>query len=110
MRNVVQNCEKFRNSQVSDFHKQNRGMFPDEAMMEYLKVAEGLEMFGVSYFEVIEKDTKKVSLGIDALGINVYDLNNKLTPKLSFPWSQIRRVTKKKKQFIVSGALNDFIF
>lgn len=86
---------------VSDFHKQNRGMFPDEAMMEYLKVAEGLEMFGVSYFEVIEKDTKKVSLGIDALGINVYDLNNKLTPKLSFPWSQIRRVTKKKKQFII---------
>ncbi|TRY71069.1 hypothetical protein TCAL_12631 [Tigriopus californicus] len=87
---------------VSEFHKKNRGMFADEAMIEYLKVAQDLEMFGLSYFEVIVKNDKKLSLGIDALGINIYDLDKKLSPKLSFPWSEIRVVSKKRKQFRIS--------
>ena len=33
--------------QVSAFHKQHRGQNAEEAMLEYLKIAQDLEMFGI---------------------------------------------------------------
>merc|ERR1719309_919325 len=55
-------------------------------MMEYLKVAQDLETF-------------------DCLGINVYNEGDKLNPKISFPWSEINRISFKNNDFIVK--LND---
>ncbi len=44
----------------------------------------------------------QVLLGIDALGINFYDVGNKFSPKVSFPWSEIQRVSYDKDKFKVS--------
>lgn len=46
-------------------------------MMEYLKIAQELEMYGVNYFEVSNKKQTPLILGVDALGLNVYDSNNR---------------------------------
>lgn len=46
-------------------------------MMEYMKVAQDLEMYGVNYFDIQNKKGTDVTLGIDALGINVYDRENR---------------------------------
>ena len=45
----------------------------EEAMLEYLKVAQDLEMYGVNYFEIKNKKGTELLLGVDALGINVYE-------------------------------------
>ena len=29
-------------------------------------------------------------LGVDALGLNIYEKEDRLTPKIGFPWSEIR--------------------
>jgi len=41
--------------------------------MEYLKVAQDLDMYGVSYFEISNKKGTGLLLGIDALGLNIYE-------------------------------------
>lgn len=90
---------------VATFHKQHRGMTREEAMLEYLKIAQDLEMFGVNYFPIYNKRGTEMMLGVDALGINVYDKNNKLTPKISFPWSEIKKISYSGDKFKVR--LND---
>merc|ERR1711973_1055402 len=63
-------------------------------MMEYMKVSQDLEQYGVAYFEVMNKNKNIVFLGVDALGINIYEKSNKLNPNISFPWSEINKVTR----------------
>jgi hypothetical protein len=90
---------------VSGFHKQHRGLNAEEAMLQYLKVAQDLEMFGITYFPVINSKNTDVLVGVDALGLNFYSTDDKLNPKVSFPWSEITKVNANKKEFIVSAVL-----
>uniref|UniRef100_A0A671E8W6 FERM domain-containing protein n=1 Tax=Rhinolophus ferrumequinum TaxID=59479 RepID=A0A671E8W6_RHIFE len=64
----------------------------DETEMEYLKVAQDLEMYGVNYFAIQNKKGTEL-LGVDALGLHIYDPENRLTPKISFPWNEIRNIS-----------------
>ena len=60
-------------------------------MMEYLKIAQELEMYGVNYFEVSNKKQTPLILGVDALGLNVYDSNNRWARQRI--WNVIRTMT-----------------
>lgn len=42
-------------------------------MIEYLKIAQDLEMYGVNYFEIKNKKGTDLWLGVDALGLNIYE-------------------------------------
>ena len=50
--------------------------------MEYLKVAQDLETYGITYFEVKNKKGSQLYLGLDSLGINIYARDNKLNPEV----------------------------
>jgi radixin len=52
-------------------------MLREDAMLEYLKVAQGLEMYGVNYFEITNRKGTTLWLGVDALGLNVYEHEDK---------------------------------
>ena len=98
-------------------------------MLGYLKIAQDLEMFGVSYFPIVNSKGTEVKIlchhwiierslfheiillmgplfqllcGVDALGINYYDSNDKFNPKGSFPWSEISKVSHKNGTFKVT--------
>ena len=86
---------------VAMFHAKHRTVTKEEAMMEYMKVSQDLETYGITYFEVVNKNKTQVLLGIDALGINIYDKNNKLSPTLGFPWSEINTIRTSKENRIV---------
>lgn len=45
----------------------------EDAMVEYLKIAQDLEMYGVNYFNIKNKKGSELWLGVDALGLNIYD-------------------------------------
>jgi len=49
----------------------------EEAMLEYLKIAQDLEMYGVNYFDIRNKKGTELYLGVDALGLNIYDKQDK---------------------------------
>lgn len=73
-------------------------MLKEEAEMEYLKIAQDLEMYGVNYFEITNKKGSNLWLGVDALGLNIYRRSDKLAPQIAFPWSEIRNISYHDKK------------
>ena len=85
----------------------------EEAMMEYMKMVQNLEMFGVSYFPVVNKKGSEMNLGVDALGVNIYDKGDQFSPKISFPWSEIKKIgytkTSVKVMFSIYAKIINYI-
>lgn len=52
-------------------------MTREEAMTEYLKIAQDLEMYGITYFDIKNKKGTDLCLGVDALGLNIYGKQDK---------------------------------
>ena len=69
--------------------------------MEYLKIAQDLEMYGVNYFDIKNKKGTELWLGVDALGLNIYEKDDRLTPKIGFPWSEIRNISFNDRKFVI---------
>uniref|UniRef100_A0A665VAN4 FERM domain-containing protein n=1 Tax=Echeneis naucrates TaxID=173247 RepID=A0A665VAN4_ECHNA len=63
---------------IQVWHEEHKGMMREESMMEYLKIAQDLEMYGVNYFNIKNKKGTELWLGVDALGLNIYEQNDKL--------------------------------
>lgn len=42
-------------------------------MLEYLKIAQDLDMYGINYFEIRNKKGSELLLGVDAQGMNIYE-------------------------------------
>lgn len=96
---------KMWEDRIKIWYADHKGMSRDEAEMEYLKIAQDLEMYGVNYFLISNKKNSELWLGVTALGLNMYSKDNKLVPKASFPWSDIRHVSFDDKKFVIK--LND---
>ncbi|KAL1508857.1 hypothetical protein ABEB36_003684 [Hypothenemus hampei] len=104
--------EEWENS-IMTWWKEHRGMLREDAMMEYLKIAQDLEMYGVNYFEIRNKKGTELYLGVDALGLNIYEKDDQLTPKIGFPWSEIRNISFNDRKFIIKPIdkkAPDFVF
>jgi merlin protein len=86
---------------VISWYSEHRGLLRDEAEMEYLKIAQDLEMYGVNYFQIKNKKGTDLWLGVDALGLNIYEKNDRLSPKISFPWSEIRNISFHDRRFTI---------
>ncbi|KAL7019533.1 hypothetical protein ACKWTF_011144 [Chironomus riparius] len=81
--------------------------------MEYLKIAQDLDMFGVNYFPIKNKKNSELWLGITALGLNIYEKENKLQPRTVFQWSEIKNISFDDKKFTIKPidkAAPNFIF
>ncbi|XP_030759372.1 moesin/ezrin/radixin homolog 1-like isoform X3 [Sitophilus oryzae] len=104
--------DEWENS-IMTWWKEHRGMLREDAMMEYLKIAQDLEMYGVNYFEIRNKKGTELYLGVDALGLNIYEKDDQLTPKIGFPWSEIRNISFNDRKFIIKPIdkkAPDFVF
>merc|ERR1711923_356409 len=98
---------------ITNWYMEHRGMLREDAMMEYLKIAQDLEMYGVNYFEIENKKGTELWLGVDALGLNVYEKDDKLTPRIGFPWSEIRNISFNDRKFVIKPIdtkAPDFVF
>ncbi|CAL8100805.1 unnamed protein product [Calicophoron daubneyi] len=88
-------------AKISKWHEQHGEMSKLDAIMEYLKVAQDLDMYGVTYFPIKNSKDTNLWLGVDALGLNIYEFDDKLTPKISFPWNETRKLEYHGHKFIV---------
>lgn len=98
---------------IKIWYADHRGMSRDEAEMEYLKIAQDLDMYGVNYFPITNKKETELWLGVTALGLNVYERENKLAPNITFTWAEIRHISFDDKKFIlktVDKASPNFVF
>ena len=58
-------------------------------------------MLQVNYFEIKNKKGTELWLGVDALGLNIYEKDDRLTPKIGFPWSEIRNISFNDRKFVI---------
>ncbi|XP_054913258.1 ezrin a [Poeciliopsis prolifica] len=86
---------------VQVWHEEHKAMLKEDAMIEYLKIAQDLEMYSVTYFEIRNKKGTELWLGVDSLGINIYPKNDRLTPKIGFPWNEIGNLSFDNKRFVI---------
>ena len=56
----------------------------------------------IDYFPVVNAKGNDALLGVDSLGINFYSVEDKFNPKVSFPWSEIAKISATKTEFVVS--------
>lgn len=95
-------------------------LLPEEAEIEFLRIVQDLEMYGVNYFKIrmsgkVNKDSM-MWLGVDAFGLNIYDSQDKLAPESVLPWCDIKNVYYSDKKFTVDTIKNtepflvDFVF
>uniref|UniRef100_W5K8N6 NF2, moesin-ezrin-radixin like (MERLIN) tumor suppressor n=1 Tax=Astyanax mexicanus TaxID=7994 RepID=W5K8N6_ASTMX len=99
--NLYQMTAEMWEERITVCYAEHRGRTRDEAEMEYLKIAQDLEMYGVNYFFIRNKKGTDLLLGVDALGLHIYDPENKLTPKISFPWNEIRNISYSDREFAI---------
>uniref|UniRef100_A0A8C5LUD2 NF2, moesin-ezrin-radixin like (MERLIN) tumor suppressor n=1 Tax=Leptobrachium leishanense TaxID=445787 RepID=A0A8C5LUD2_9ANUR len=99
--NLYQMTPEMWEERITAWYAEHRGRTRDEAEMEYLKIAQDTEMYGVNYFLIRNKKGTELLLGVDALGLHIYDPENKLTPKTSFPWNEIRNISYSDKEFTI---------
>ena len=100
---------------VLSYHKQNFRLERNQAILKYLKAAQSLPMYGVSYFRVKRRWSKgnKVPhlLGLRASGINVYSLADRRNPIVCLLWTEILNIsietTKKLKNYFTIDTLRE---
>uniref|UniRef100_A0A8C7SS45 FERM domain-containing protein n=1 Tax=Oncorhynchus mykiss TaxID=8022 RepID=A0A8C7SS45_ONCMY len=106
------NKEQWEN-RIKVWHEEHKGVLREDAMVEYLKIAQDLEMYGVNYFSIKNKKCSELWLGVDALGLNIYQNTDRMTPKIGFPWSEIRNISFNDKKFVIKPMdkkAPDFVF
>ncbi|XP_077168919.1 merlin-like isoform X1 [Paroedura picta] len=87
---------------IAAWYAGHRGIARYEAEMNYLKIAQDLEMYGVNYFPIAQKKNHTdFLLGVDAKGIHVYSINNRFSPNKSFEWSSIRNISYSEKELTI---------
>ncbi|XP_042298356.1 merlin-like isoform X2 [Sceloporus undulatus] len=87
---------------ITAWYACHRGIARYEAEMNYLKIAQDLEMYGVNYFPIAQKKNHtEFLLGVDAKGVHVYSINNRFSPNKSFEWSSIRNISYTEKELTI---------
>ncbi|XP_019741349.1 merlin isoform X2 [Hippocampus comes] len=99
--NLYQMTAEMWEERIAACYAEHRGRTREEAEMEYLKIAQDLDMYGVNYFSIRNKKGTDLLLGVDALGLHIYEPDNRLTPKCSFPWNEIRNISYSDKEFTI---------
>ncbi|KAL4223787.1 Merlin [Mactra antiquata] len=98
---------------IKTWYIDQRGFTRSEAEMEYLKIAQDLEMYAENYFSIKNKRNTDLWLGVNALGLNIYEQDNRLVPKVTFPWNEIKNISFKDKKFSIKAIDKkspDFVF
>lgn len=70
--------------------------------------AKWFDILTIKLFYVLQnKKGTQLWLGVDAFGLNIYEQDDQLSPKISFPWGEIRNVEYhgKKVYSLVSSSL-----
>ncbi|KAI1717283.1 ezrin/radixin/moesin family domain-containing protein [Ditylenchus destructor] len=80
----------------------NGGLSTEEAEMEYLRVAQDLDMYGIQYYTIYNQKDTDLLLGVSAQGIGIYELDNRLSPRPFFPWTEIKNISFQNKVFTIT--------
>lgn len=95
--NVIKNynmTSKMWEDLITYWYSKHHSMKSSVAKLEYLKIVETLEMYGIHYFSAFsgENDEENYWLGLSSRGINIYSKFNMVEPVYSLHFSDIEEV------------------
>uniref|UniRef100_A0A5K3EU01 FERM domain-containing protein n=2 Tax=Mesocestoides corti TaxID=53468 RepID=A0A5K3EU01_MESCO len=83
---------------VMDFHKNHIGMSPTDADFALLDTARKVEFYGVRLHPARDVEGLPMSLSVTHLGLGVFQ---NLTKINSFSWAKIRKLSFRRKRFLI---------
>ncbi|KAG8451796.1 hypothetical protein GDO86_003842 [Hymenochirus boettgeri] len=88
---------------ITAWYAEHRGIDRDEAEMNYLKIAQDLDMYGMNYFPISQANNDSdILLGVNAKGIHIFSNNDKIIPSKSFKWGDIRNISSNDKKLKIT--------
>ncbi|XP_051937603.1 FERM, ARHGEF and pleckstrin domain-containing protein 1-like isoform X2 [Hippocampus zosterae] len=83
---------------IMEFHSMNVGQTPAESDFQLLEVARRLEMYGIRLHPAKDREGSRLSLAVAHTGVLVLQGHTKIN---SFNWSKIRKLSFKRKRFLI---------
>uniref|UniRef100_A0A671T251 FERM, RhoGEF and pleckstrin domain-containing protein 2-like n=1 Tax=Sinocyclocheilus anshuiensis TaxID=1608454 RepID=A0A671T251_9TELE len=74
------------------------GQTPAETDFQVLEIARKLEMYGVRFHPAADREGTKINLAVAHMGLQVFQGHTKIN---TFNWSKIRKLSFKRKQFLI---------
>lgn len=93
---------------ISHWHKVFSKLIRPQAIEGYLKTAQNLPYFGVSYFTIESQEGEVHVLGVDCKSVSFFDWHNREEPldKRCFCWREIDKIKASGRHFIVDHIAN----
>ncbi|KAJ8270401.1 hypothetical protein GJAV_G00114100 [Gymnothorax javanicus] len=83
---------------IMELHQCHLGQTPAESDFQVLEITRKLEMYGVRFHPAADREGTKINLSVAHLGLQVFQGNTKIN---TFNWSKIRKLSFKRKRFLV---------
>uniref|UniRef100_A0A8C4NXA5 FERM, ARHGEF and pleckstrin domain-containing protein 2 n=1 Tax=Dicentrarchus labrax TaxID=13489 RepID=A0A8C4NXA5_DICLA len=83
---------------IMELHRRHLGQTPAESDFQILEIARKLEMYGVRFHPAADREGTKINLAVSHMGLQVFQGNTKIN---TFNWSKIRKLSFKRKRFLI---------
>uniref|UniRef100_A0A8D0AQU7 FERM, ARH/RhoGEF and pleckstrin domain protein 1 n=1 Tax=Sander lucioperca TaxID=283035 RepID=A0A8D0AQU7_SANLU len=83
---------------ITDCHRKHVGQTPAESDYQLLEIARRLEMYGVRLHPAKDREGTKLSLAVAHIGVLVFQGYTKIN---AFNWSKVRKLSFKRKRFLI---------
>uniref|UniRef100_A0A673Z9R6 FERM, ARHGEF and pleckstrin domain-containing protein 2 n=1 Tax=Salmo trutta TaxID=8032 RepID=A0A673Z9R6_SALTR len=94
---LLPNQERIQ-ERIMELHHRHLGQTPADSDFQVLEIARKLEMYGVRFHPAADREGTKINLAVAHIGLQVFQGNTKIN---TFNWSKIRKLSFKRKRFLI---------
>uniref|UniRef100_A0A8C3JSH3 FERM domain containing 7 n=1 Tax=Calidris pygmaea TaxID=425635 RepID=A0A8C3JSH3_9CHAR len=90
--------QEYLDNKIMRYHQRHGGKTPAESDVQLLDVARKLEMYGIRLHPASDGEGTQINLAVTHMGVLVLRGNTKIN---TFNWSKIRKLSFKRKHFLI---------
>ncbi|XP_062998151.1 FERM domain-containing protein 7 [Elgaria multicarinata webbii] len=90
--------QEYLANKIMHYHKKHSGKTPAESDVHLLDIARKLEMYGIRPHPASDGEGTQITLAVTHMGVLVLRGNTKIN---TFNWSKIRKLSFKRKHFLI---------
>ncbi|KAM6253743.1 FERM domain-containing protein 7 [Porphyrio hochstetteri] len=90
--------QEYLDNKIMHYHRRHSGKTPAESDIQLLDVARKLEMYGIRPHPASDGEGTQINLAVTHMGVLVLRGNTKIN---TFNWSKIRKLSFKRKHFLI---------
>ncbi|NXN36950.1 FRMD7 protein, partial [Rhinoptilus africanus] len=90
--------QEYLDNKIMHYHRRHSGKTPAESDIQLLDMARKLEMYGIRQHPASDGEGMQINLAVTHMGVLVLRGNTKIN---TFNWSKIRKLSFKRKHFLI---------